>query len=464
MGIFSLFNKKPEPAKSAARNATMRGTNSAERTKARKEAQSTSVPSRGTVHAEETMSKIDAIESEMSTEFLTSRVKKKSVTSAVPASVASKPEKRTGDHAQANNAATLKQPTLVASPTDLLLLAPNRLNTLASPSSESAAVIAESAIMYANGQDDVVEAMLREAIIEDMLGNVTQKAWWMLFDLYRVKSNSPAFEQLALEYAAKFETSPPGWESLHWAHAPTTPNSTSAPSVAFSGKIDHNTHKLAERIQKLASSHDALRLEFVRVTEVDVEGCRVLYDMLMSLQKSGHQLTLIGAQELADKISAILSVGRRDEGQECWLLLLEILRLLNHEQEYEEKSLDYCVTFEVSPPAFVPPSATVSAPTNEPSTTLPESAGLMLPSLIEGQIDNLILQIAKYSDEHDPAVIDCSQLVRIDFHAAGRLMTGLSPFCGGGKAIEFHNVNHLVAELFQIIGMNDLVRVMTRKS
>jgi ABC-type transporter Mla MlaB component len=83
---------------------------------------------------------------------------------------------------------------------------------------------------------------------------------------------------------------------------------------------------------------------------------------------------------------------------------------------------------------------------------------------VEGRIDNLILAIAAYSDEHCPAIIDCSQLTRVDFTAAGRLLTGLAPFCGKGRILEFHNVNHLVSELFKVIGLQDIACIVPRKN
>ena len=86
-----------------------------------------------------------------------------------------------------------------------------------------------------------------------------------------------------------------------------------------------------------------------------------------------------------------------------------------------------------------------------------------MPPVIEGRIDELIVAIASYSDEHDPAIIDCSRLVRVDFNAAGRLMSGLAPFCGNGKSLEFHHVSHLVAPLFGVMGLDNIARVLPRK-
>ena len=87
----------------------------------------------------------------------------------------------------------------------------------------------------------------------------------------------------------------------------------------------------------------------------------------------------------------------------------------------------------------------------------------MMPRVVEGRIDSLILAIASFSDEHNPAVLDCSRLERVDFNAAGRLLTGLAPFCGVGRTLEFHHVNHLVVALFHTIGLKDIARIVPRK-
>ena len=131
-------------------------------------------------------------------------------------------------------------------------------------------------------------------------------------------------------------------------------NST-IPSIAFPAKLDAGIVKQLERIKNLAEMSPVLKLEFARVTQVDPVGCGLLLNILKRLQKSSHKLILVGAPELAEKIQAILQVGRRDETEAPWLLLLEVLRLLNRESDFEERSIDYCITFEVSPPAFVSP-------------------------------------------------------------------------------------------------------------
>lgn len=423
--------------------------------------------------------KIDAIESEMSSEFVNITTIQPADTRSGPKTAAPPPPKanKPGEPSAPLPRVEPKRPAKPApavtlqpmaaemgATTEFLLDGQTAVANIAAPSSEAATVIEEAAIMYANGQTELVEQMLRAAVEEDLLGSVTLNAWQMLFDLYQISGKRQEFEHLSIAYANKFETSPPAWLVGTQEVQQTAAPAGAKPMVTFSGALDSRSAKYIERIQKLAESHQALRLEFARITEVDPAGCALLLGVLNKLQKSGHDLILVGAPELADKIRTIVEVGRRDDTEDPWLLLLEILRLLNREKEFEETSIDYCVTFEVSPPAFVAPQNKVTTATAETPVSAPALDGFMMPALIEGSIDNLILAIAAYSDEHCPAVIDCSQLIRVDFNAAGSLLTELAPFCGSGKAVEFHHVNHLVTELFKVIGLKDLVRIVPRKN
>src|SRR5205814_1839284 len=98
-----------------------------------------------------------------------------------------------------------------------------------------------------------------------------------------------------------------------------------------------------------------------------------------------------------------------------WLLLLEILQLLNLEKEFEDTSIDYCVTFEVSPPAFEAPKAnkiSTAAVETTPEDAAPER--FMMPATIHGATEPLIQAIADYADPRQSIVLDCSRLTRVD--------------------------------------------------
>jgi ABC-type transporter Mla MlaB component len=427
VGLFGLFGKKD------AQNPS--GDKQSPRT--RSPAAPTADPNTEQLRQRtDTAKKIDAIESEMSSEF-------------VPSHLLTGNSQVAPDTSQPQ--ATLPD---LANSTDMLLGADLRGPGLEVGASQAAPVLEEAAILFANEQDAVAEQMLRMAIADD--ADAAADAWLMLFDLYQATARQTDFEHLSIDYARRFETSPPAWRKTVSAAA----GGRTLPSVAFAGKLDAGIIKLVERVQKIADEHQVLRLEFGRVTEVAPVGCGLLLRLLKKLQN--HDVSVTGANELAARIRAIIELGRRDETEAPWLLLLEILRLQNREHEFEETSIDYCITFEVSPPPFVPPVHRSGPQQDEPEDTGSGNAFLM-PAVVDNRSDQLLAAINGHASMHDPLVLDCSRLDRVDFSAAGQLMMGLAPLARNGKTIEMHNVSRLVIALFSMIGMTDIARVLPRR-
>jgi ABC-type transporter Mla MlaB component len=138
--------------------------------------------------------------------------------------------------------------------------------------------------------------------------------------------------------------------------------------------------------------------------------------------------------------------------------------LLNQELDFEETSIDYCVTYEVSPPPFVAPKKSkVVTAVVEPVQQDPSSNRYVMPDTIKGATSELLREIVDYSTLHQPAGLDCSNLKRVDFTAAGQLLNGLAPITGNGKVIQFHEVNHLVTALFHVMGINNIAQIYPRK-
>ncbi|HEX2530349.1 MAG TPA: hypothetical protein VHK70_02640 [Burkholderiaceae bacterium] len=483
MGIFSLFGKKDREETSTAvgKNASRKKRDEAfpytsPGTDWTTETRDTADPhaAKRKVVAKATALKIDAIELEMSSEFVKTIASGHTLPGPVfqtdttlntrpKLGASTKPFANQPAASDAVSPSTLGTGSTIGATTQFLLNSETLGRVAALSVSESAPAIEEAAILFANDQIDMAEQVLQGAIKEDTLGQSAYTAWAMLFDLYQLTGKQAQFETLSIEFASRFEVSPPAWVASN-AKVQAAPVSSGGvtPSVSFTGKLDGAIAKQLERVQNLAAKHHTLRLEFIHVTEVNPIGCGILLSVLKKLQKSGNDLVLVGTTELAAKIRSILQVGRRNETEAPWLLLLEILRLLNSEKEFEETSIDYCITFEVSPPAFVAPKNKVTTAT---ATTVPK-AGLerfTMPAVIEGKIDQLLGAIGTYTAAHNPAILDCTDLRRVDFSAAGQLMTGLVPLTGE-TAIELHNVNYLVVALFSAIGLKDIVRIVPRKA
>lgn len=471
MGIFSLFGKKNNGLEKASSDKTSskktrsKSLNNAIAAPQDDEAFSQSVMAQRHI-ARATERKIDAIEFEMSRDM------GRATPSATPATPA--PNSLLADAITQNpisieldNVVTITDFPATLPASDFLFNQSTDMAASALTHSESVPLLEEAAILFASGQKEVAEQMLQSAIQEDNIGSAIRTAWYMLFDLYQISNDKVAFEKLSLEYASTFETSPPVWDSAA-AKAKELSNTNNSddvtPNLTFPSQLDANVVKLLGKLQELSKQSRSLRLDFTRVKSVDPVGCGLLLRTLNNLKKTKHELVLVSAQDLTEKIRAILEVGRRDETEAPWLLLLEILQLLHFEKAFEETSIDYCVTFEVSPPSFEAPKNRVITAAQDFKLIEEKLNHFMMPAIIEGRTDILISQIAEYAKSHTTVFLDCSLLERVEFGASAQLLSGLVPIAAKKETqIQFHEVNHLVMCLFNAMGLKNVAAIFPRK-
>jgi ABC-type transporter Mla MlaB component len=420
MGLFSFLKRKqelPDSAPVARLSAEPARLDHAERARQREIARATAA-------------KIDEIELEMTTTIFGDEAAWASGQARAPAAAAP------GELAGAAVLADAELPDPAAAPA-------------------AAPVIEEAALLYAAGRVDAAEQMLRAAL--DQAGRTEHQPWWMLFDLYQASGREAQFEDIAIDYASHFETSPPAWTPLAPPTAPAFAGVT--PTASFAGTLDEH---IAASLQRLGACAPALaRLEFGAVGAATPAGCALLLQALQSLRTGGCELVLAGAETLVAVLRPMLAIGERASGQAPWLLLLELLQLMNREKDFEETAMDYCVTFEVSPPSFEAPARVATAAARADGHQGGDR--FLLPALMEGDCGALLAALAAYGADNDPLVLDCSRLARIDHPAAASLQTQLRQLAAGGRAIELRDLNHMVAALLRLLGYAENARLFAHR-
>ena len=309
----------------------------------------------------------------------------------------------------------------------------------------SAPAVEESAILYANGQAALAEHILRESLAD--FGQTERLPWWMLFDLYQGTGREAEFESIAIDYASHFETSPPPWQPLTPASTPAQVAGIAA-SESFGPLLDAG---IAPRLQRLLASNSPLvRIDVGAVRSSDADGCAQLLAALQTLRRDGRELVLAGADTLLAVLRPMLIIGERSAGEAPWLLLLELLLLLGREKDFEESAMDYCVTFEVSPPSFeAPRHVTTAAPAPVAGDRF------LLPPLATGDCVPLLDAIDAYAEERALLVLDCSRLARMDYACATALQARLRPLAQQGRRVELRELNHLAAALLRLLGYGE---------
>ena len=343
----------------------------------------------------------------------------------------------------------------------------------------NAPVVEESAILYANGQADLAEGMLRDCLGE--LGRTERLPWWMLFDLYQAQGREQDFDSIAIDYASHFETSPPAYTDRLPRAAPQPAFAGVAPALRLPAALDASLGAHLAVLRKPAPPGTPVRLDFGAVRSANPEGCAALLASLQALRRDERAVVLAGADALLAVLRPMLAIGERGSGEAPWLLLLELLQLLDREKDFEETAMDYCVTFEVSPPSFETP---LLAPAGAASAAAANTAGLeaeqrfLLPPAVDGDIGALLAAIDAYAASDGevsgatdggvpvlatPVVLDCSRLARIGFTAAGALHVRLRSLAGAGHPVELRELNHMVAALLRLLNYGDCARLYAHR-
>lgn len=337
-----------------------------------------------------------------------------------------------------------------------------------------APALEEAAVLYSNGQADEAESILRGAVKDPSLGAQARHAWGMLFDLYQCRGRREAFDELALAFSTHFETSPPTWDDTLSAPSAAAPGSTVPAVVALPALLDAQSIKQFEQLRRMAQRDRPVAIDLSTVTTVDPIGADLLLRVLAGFMKSARALVVMGAQPLLEVVAMTTEAGRRDPSDACWMLQLELLRLLGRQQEFEDLSIEYCVTYEVSPPSWeaLPPSVQLASAKSARMTGEPQAGeaivstqddGLTLSGELEGRIQDMVAALRAHAQHHALIQLDCARLRRIDFGAAGELLNEVVALQAAGKYLRFKDVNHLVAALMSVMGIPDLAEVSMRR-
>jgi anti-anti-sigma regulatory factor len=332
-------------------------------------------------------------------------------------------------------------------------------------------MIEEAAILFANGQTKEAVESLKHAIGSGELENQVQTAWVMLLDVYQSTGQRAEFENTALDYAARFEASPPAWlEETNPEQKPEAKKSSMAASVIFPAALDADVSKQIEQLQRGSATKRELQLDFGNAKSATAEGAELIYKIFMAFKKAQREITIAHADRLFEALMSSVEAGRRDSSEAGWLLALEALRLMNQQQRFDDVSIDYCVTYEVSPPPWEPmpvwikqSQGTTEAKLEAAPKSGAEGNSFAVRGDLVGAIASELAELRAYSQSAASVVIDCRELRRVDFTAAGELLNVVATLRANGKQVLFVEPNWMVLALMVVMGLHDLAEIRRRK-
>jgi ABC-type transporter Mla MlaB component len=359
------------------------------------------------------------------------------------------------------------------------------------------AELEEAAIRFANGDDVGAEAALQEAMQPKQSGVINEEAWLTLFDLYRATGNQLKFEDMSLAYAAKFNKSAPQWVSFPEKVRQARPNSAAAQNsgVKAESRTAHWKSPPTLTVQSLAAMKAALvkvpqpwHLDWTRLTQIDESSAPVLLDLWRAWAVDPNlQLVFENSPVLSEVLMKATPTSDPTVQAHWWHVRLEFLRLSHRPDEFEMAALDFCVTYELSPPSWTPAkckfrgidangishhggltivnagSSILPFDSSLPGgqhPSIPDAGGakqtsIELTGYITGDPLDVIERLNKALEGADVMVISCENLIRIDFSAAGTLLNWVIARHHEGRHVQFVQLHRLIQPFFHVIGISE---------
>lgn len=358
----------------------------------------------------------------------------------------------------------------------------------------------EAAIRYANFDDVGAEATLLAALGAQNVHPASADSWAMaLFDLYRATGQEMNFDRVAIDYAQRFGRSAPAWFSTPQLLGQTTGKALAKAAPATGQDFIWECPPMLD-FQTLQALRADLTIapmpwyfNWVQFEGATPDAANDLAELFAQWCGQPVRLQFGGVNVLEKMLRSLTPSGDANVPVCWWRLRLDIMRILKQQDEFELAALDYCVTYEVSPPSWQPvrceyayepvhlspmPQGTVSLQVPGPTLTLaPVSvnrtptvspdletvpvASVELAGEILGDAEAVLNQL-QAGARSDRLMVSCARLIRVDFAAAGSILNWVSARAADGCEIQFSEVPRLVAAFFTVIGISEHARVLLR--
>jgi ABC-type transporter Mla MlaB component len=350
----------------------------------------------------------------------------------------------------------------------------------------------EAVIAFANADFEQCEQSLVALTRSNGARAQHAETWLVLFDLHRATGQQQKFEGLALEYAQQFGWSAPQWFSLPKlvADAAQQDKPREQRTAGDIGWICPERLDL-DAVARLRSTTLQLPLPWVfdwsALKSVDPEAATQLSELFRQWATEALDMRWLSGERFLAVLSDAAPTGVKDADPAFWVLRLDALRLANRPDQFDEAAIDYCVTYEVSPPSWErarcqvriggsglstqsPPLSQVS----EVATSFVESghdeqhaqpvqmAAVELSGQLVGDIGPTLAQLDKQLSSASMVTVNCQKLIRVDFVAAGDLLNWVMAKRGENRTVTFADAHRLVALFFGAMGINESASVRVR--
>lgn len=363
----------------------------------------------------------------------------------------------------------------------------------------SDADLQDAAIRFAEGDYTGAESALISLMQASSASpESAQRCALALFDMYRATGQETSFDVVAIEYAQRYGLSAPEWYSIpdlldRKASVFQVPQAVPASgAAAWICPTVLDAVGMRNLQLSLAGKGANKPLNWGGLQGIAADALPPLRALFADWCVKVVELQFVGVDALLRQLDAATPIEVRDTDPEWWLLRMDVLCVLRKQEAFDGAALDYCVTYEVSPPSWKNPRCSCTYDTPEaqasaiggfdatafgsPNSMFSDAqASTFADSAMNSDIARVELTgevLGDAVDLLDPAssgmlgpqyvLVSCARVIRVDFSAAGSILNWVAMRESQGCEVQFCDVSRLVAVFFKVIGIDAHARITVR--
>jgi ABC-type transporter Mla MlaB component len=333
------------------------------------------------------------------------------------------------------------------------------------------AALEKAALRFANGDDGGAQACLTAVLASDGFTAGDPRPGLALLDLFRLTGQQALFDAALPVHRQRFAGAPPSWFSVP-AGLLAPPAHVCAATWVCPARL--TADDVVGLQAALASAVAPWGLDWDPLEAIASDAVAPLQAVFAQWCETPLSLSFYGTAALEVAMRALTPSADANSPLTGWQLRLTALRLLGQRDEFELAALDACITHAIAPRHWsvarcqinrlvdadrLTPGVAVLPLGSDPASS---GAAPALRGELRGDRPATLHALVPAPAGSGVLVVSCADLMRVDFSAAGRLLTWVSACREAGRQVRFDDVPHLVAAFFHVIGIHEHAQVVVR--